>query len=176
MPGAVELGGEHALGQCHADRVGKPLPQGAGGHLNPGGHTQFGVPRGNAAPLPEVLEGLERQVVPGEVQQRVEQGRCVTGGQHEAVAVRPCRVARGMSELSLEDAPGDGREAHRCSGMPGVRLLDGVYSEGSYGGDAEVGRCRLSHVLLRFEGRPQPTDPVCRRPRDHRRCVAAGCP
>ena len=86
---ALERGGEAALGHGHADGVGDALAERAGGGLDAGGVAELGVTRRAAAPLAERLQVVQRQVVAGEVEHRVEQHARVAGGEDEAVAVRP---------------------------------------------------------------------------------------
>ena len=92
VAGSVELRGEPALGDRHADRVARG--PGRAGRSSPrrpaSGRTR--VARRVRAPLAERLEVLERDVVAGEVEQRVQQHRRVPGGEDEPVAVRPVRV------------------------------------------------------------------------------------
>jgi hypothetical protein len=53
VAGAVELGGQHLLGQRHADGVGDALAERAGGGLDAGGVAVFRVARGLAVQLAE---------------------------------------------------------------------------------------------------------------------------
>ena len=59
-----------------------------------------------------LVVGVDR-LHPREVQQRVEQHRCVAGGQHEAVAVGPDRVLRVEAQVALPELVGDRRHRHR---------------------------------------------------------------
>ena len=95
----------------------------------PGVRPVFRVARRDAAPLPERLEVLERDGVAGQVQQRVEQHAGVPGAQHEAVAVRPVRMRRGVAQEAGPQDVGHRRGAHRGTRVAGVRLLDGVDRE-----------------------------------------------
>ena len=85
--------------------------------------------RRDAAPLPERTEVVERHLVAGQVQERVEQHAGVPGAQHEAVSIRPVGVGRGVAEEARPQHVGHRCGAHRGAGMPGVRLLDGVDRE-----------------------------------------------
>ena len=69
-----------------------PWPSGPVVVSTPGVWRISGWPGVLRAPLPELLELVEREVVAGEVQHRVEEHRRVARGEHEAVAVRPLRV------------------------------------------------------------------------------------
>ena len=62
----------------------------------------------------------------GEVDQRIQQHRGVTGGQHEAVAVHPVRVGRVVAQITLPQRVGGRRGIHRRARMPGLCLLDGI--------------------------------------------------
>ena len=63
LPGAVEALGEEALGDRHADRVGEALTERAGGDLDARCVPALGVTRRARAPLAELLQVLEAQVV-----------------------------------------------------------------------------------------------------------------
>src|SRR5574340_1299986 len=82
----------------HAHRIGKPLPQRAGGGLYAWRMPPFGMPRCLAAPLAEIPDVVQRQVVTGEMQQAVEQHRTVPGREYEAVTVEPARITRIVPE------------------------------------------------------------------------------
>ena len=85
----------------HADGVGEALPQRSGGDFDAGRVAALGVAGREAAPLPELLDVVQRQVVTGQVQQRVQQHRAMAGGEHEAVAVGPAGIARVVPEEAL---------------------------------------------------------------------------
>ena len=120
------------------DRVGEPLPERAGGGLDAGRQAVLGVARVCAAPLPERLEVVERQVVAGQVEERVQQHAGVAGGQHEPVAVGPVGVRGGVAQEPRPHHIRHRRGAHRGAGVPGVRLLDGVDRERPDGVDGEL--------------------------------------
>ena len=102
------------LGQRHADRRRNALPERAGGRLHAGRVAIFGMPRRLRSPLPEGPEFVRRHaLVAGQVQQRIQQHRAVTGRQHEAVAVRPRRIGRIEFEEARKQHRGDVGHAHR---------------------------------------------------------------
>ncbi len=76
---AVEFAGQQLFCQGHAHSIGQTLTQRAGGGFHTRGQSVFGVARCLAVHLAEVLQLGHRQLVTGEVQQRV--------NQHGAVAV-----------------------------------------------------------------------------------------
>jgi len=137
--------GEEALGERHADRVGEPLTQWAGGRLDAGRVAVLGVAGRAAAPLPERLEIVEAQVVSGEVQQGVQQHARVAGGEHEPVAVRPRRVGRVVAQMAGEEGVGHRRRAHRHAGVAGVGLLDAVDGQEADGLDTPLLERRVAH-------------------------------
>ena len=94
--GAVVLAQE-LLGDRHADAVGEALAERAGRDLDAGRDVcavALRVARRDRAPLAELLELVQREVVAREVQHRVEQHRAVAGAEDEAVAVGPRRFRR----------------------------------------------------------------------------------
>ena len=104
VPRAVEARGEVPLGERHADGVGEALAERPGGGLDARGVAVLGVARVWLPNWRNCFSCVERQVVPGEVEQAVEQRRAVPGREHEAVAIGPrgffglCRIERVKSE------------------------------------------------------------------------------
>src|SRR4029079_2209160 len=82
---AVELGREPDLGDRHPDSVGEPLTERTGRGLDAGREPVLGRAGRLRAPLAERLEVLERDVVAGQVEQRVQEHRGVTGTEDEPV-------------------------------------------------------------------------------------------
>src|SRR5690606_1319679 len=131
--GAVEALRHQLFGQREADGVGEALAQRPGGGFDAAGDEVFRMPRGAVAELAEVLQLFQRQVVAGQVQQRVLQHRTMPVGQHEAVAVEPLRVARIVVQVVVPQHFGDVGHAHGHAGMAGVGRLDGVHGEDADG-------------------------------------------
>jgi hypothetical protein len=118
----AELGVEHGLGHGHAGRVGDALAQRPGGRLDAVIRFVFRMPWRVRAEFAEALDLLDRKrLVARQMQQRVDQGRTVAVGLHEAVAVRPARI--GGVELQV---PGEQRRADvgRTQRRAGVAVAD----------------------------------------------------
>ena len=114
VAGPVEPGREHPLGQRHADRVGDPLPERAGGHLDAREVIVLGMAGGHRAELAELLEVvLEADVVAGQVQGRVQQHRRVPAREHEPVAVGPLRLTGAVAHDPRVQDIRDRRQRHR---------------------------------------------------------------
>ena len=73
------------------------LPQRAGRGFDAGRRAELGMPRRLRVQLPEALQLVHRQVVAGEMQQRVEQHRAVAVRDDEAIAVRPLSGSPGCA-------------------------------------------------------------------------------
>ena len=116
------------LGDGHTHRVPKPLPQRAGGHLHAGGVPAFRMSRGLAPPLAEPPQLVEREIITGQVKERIEQSRPMPGRKHEAVAVRPCGVGRRVLEKPGPKHVGHGSSPKRHARMSAVRALHCVHS------------------------------------------------
>ncbi len=129
VPGAVEFGREELLRERHADGVGEPLAQRAGRRLDAGRQAVLGVAGRLRMELTEALDLLDRKVVAGEVQQRVQQHRAVAVRDHEAVAVRPSGVRRIVRKVAVPQRDGDFGHAHRHAGMAALRGFDGVHRQ-----------------------------------------------
>ena len=85
----------------------------------------------------------------GQMKQRIQQHRAVTGRQHEAVAVRPRRIGRIEFQEAREQ---DGRNishAHGHAGMAGLGLLDRVDGKKADG----VGHLGMGDVRASGNGR-----------------------
>src|SRR5690606_10637175 len=68
----TEAAAQESLGDGHPHAVTDSLAQRPGGDLDPGGVVaRFGVAGGDGAPLTEVLEVVETDLVAGEMQHRV---------------------------------------------------------------------------------------------------------
>ena len=103
----------------------------------------------------EVLQLLDREIVAGEVQPAVEEHRAVAGGEDEAVAVEPLRVAPGSHcSASPKSTAPTSAAAERQAEVAGVALVDGVHGEatGFVGGFLEdvfvhgkIGRVTYRH-------------------------------
>ena len=165
VAGPVEVRGLPAGGDGHADRGGGPGAEGAGGGFDAGGPAVLGVSGAFGVELAEpfevvegdrrLAEGLVGRVHrgdPGQVQQRVQQGGRVSGGEDEAVAVGPDRIGRVEPEEPLPQGVGDRCHRHRGAGVARVGRLHGVHAQRADGGDGEVvevgGVGRRGHSLV----------------------------
>ena len=129
----VEAAGQRLFGNRHADGIGDALAERTGGGLDARGIAVFRVTRGLGVQLAEVFQLFDRQVVAGQMQQRIDQHRAVAVGEHEAVAIRPLRIGRVVSQEIVPQYLGDIGHAHRRAGVAGVGLLHGIHAEGANG-------------------------------------------
>ena len=127
----VEGFGQEALGHGQANAVRKALPQRSGCDFNAWGVATFWVSRGTRTQLPECLQIVDAEVVACEVQQRVDQGGPVTGGEDKPVAIAPLGVARIVLEEILPEHVGHRRRAHRQARVPGIGCLDSIDRQGA---------------------------------------------
>ena len=127
-------------GHAHAGR--DALTERPRGRLDARGPAVLRMAGAAAVELPEafdVVEGhgqlAERFVFRvdgldfGEVQERIEQHRCVAHGQDEPVAVRPDGVVRIEAQVSLPERVRDRRHGHGRARVAGVRLLHRVHRQ-----------------------------------------------
>ena len=126
----------------------------------PGSSKFSGWPAVGRAELAEALDVVQRRpLVPGEVEQRVDQHRAVAGRQDEPVAVGPLGIGGIELQVPREQRRRGIGHAHRHAGMPAVRGLDRVHREGANGvGEAAVGR--LHDAPLAGFGSPGSPDDV----------------
>ena len=116
----------HATADRHADRIAQTLPERPRGRLDTGCQPVLGMAGRLRMQLAKAPQLVQRQVVAGQVQQRIQQHRTVPVGEHETVTIGPLRISRIMPEDSIPERYGDVRHAHRHSRVPGARLLDRV--------------------------------------------------
>ena len=137
--GAV-FGGEHALGQGHADCGGNALPERAGRGLDTRGDEILRMARRQRMQLAEILQFVDGHALhAGEMQKRIEQHRAVAGGEHETVAIGPGGIGDVVFEMAREQHRGDIRGAHGQAGVAGFGFLDGIHGEGAHG----IGHLRM---------------------------------
>ncbi len=127
----VEFARKDPLRDGHSHRVPDPLAQRPGGHLDAGGEPALRMARGSGAPLPEPAKLIQRKVVAGEVQQAVEQHRCVPARQNEAVAVDPVRMVRAVTEMTLPEHVGRRGKPQGCPWVAALGQFDRVHGEGT---------------------------------------------
>ena len=154
VAGAVELGGQAPLRDGHAHGVGEALAERPGGGLDARRQAVLRVARGARAELAEALQLVERQVVAGEVQQRVEQHAGVAGAEStkRSRSNQSGRVGAWLQEARPQHV-GHGRGAHGRARVAAVGLLDAVDGEGADGVDGQLvvdgwWRCRSRSALL----------------------------
>ena len=147
----AEAGLEVALRQGHADGVGEPLAERAGGDLHAGGVADLGVARRGRTPLAEGLDVVQFQPVAGEEQHRVLEDGGVAVGQYETVAVRPVRVGRVVAHHPAVEHMGQRGECHRGALVAALGVERGVHGEAA----DEVDR-----LLVLFRGEHASTLPA----------------
>ena len=153
---AVEMLGEPASGDGHADARGAPLAQRPGGRLDSGGQVVLGMSRTFAVELAEPLDVVERDrefsetfvlgvdcLDAGEVQRRVQQHGSMAVGQNETVAVWPDRIVGVEAQELLPKRIDHRRQCHRRAGMAGIGLLHGIHRERANGVNAKLIDCAV---------------------------------
>ena len=129
VAGLVEFGRQQLFSHRHADGVGDALAKGTGGGLHARRIAVFRVTRRFRMQLAEALELVHRQVVAGQMQQRIQQHRAVAVGQHKAVAVKPFRVGRVMAQVMVPHDFGDFRHAHRRARVAGLGFFHCIHGQ-----------------------------------------------
>ncbi len=138
LAGPVEAFREQPFRDRHADGVSESLAERSGRDLHARRVPALRVSRRGRAPLPEILDVVERNTVAGQKQNRVEQHRGVTVGQDEAVAVRPVRIGRVVSKPARPQRVGRGRKRHRRPRVARFRFLNRVHGKRPNRVDAEL--------------------------------------
>ncbi len=123
-----------ALCYRHADGGGEALAERPGGRLDARRVAIFGMARGFRAELAELLQILDVDAgIADEIAERVEQHRAVSGGEHEAVAVRPMGIGGVEFQKASEQHAGHIGHAHRHAGVAGLGLFDRVHRQRANG-------------------------------------------
>lgn len=91
-----------------------------------------------------------------EVQRRIEKHGSVAGAQDEAIAVWPEGICGIVTENFLPKRIDNRREAHRCTRVAGIGLLDRVDGKRADGVDGELRNIRLAHDRSLGAGEPDP--------------------
>ncbi len=105
------------------------LAERPGGRLHARGHAVLGMARRLGVELAEALQLVERQIVAGQMQQRVQQHRAVPVRKHEAIAIRPARIDGVVPQMPAPQCVGDLGHAHRHARVAGVGFLHGVHRQ-----------------------------------------------
>ena len=148
MTRAVVTCRQPALGNSHAHTVGEPLPERSGGHLKAGNNPIFRVAGCPAAPLAKLLDVIQRQVIAGQVQQRIEHCRRVATGKNKTVAVWPFGVLRVVLEKPVPEDVSHRCGAKRSSRMAGIGLLYRINRQKPYRVYAELINSGIAHNVL----------------------------
>ena len=133
-----EAGAQEPLGDGHADRVAEALAQRAGGDLDAGGVAGLGMAGGGGTPLAEVLQIVELEPVPGQVQVRVEQHRGVPAGEDQTIAVGPFGIGGVVAHHPREQHVGRRGQRHGGALVPGPRLVGHVHGQAAHSGDGAL--------------------------------------
>ena len=126
---AVKAPRQHLFCQGHANRVGDTLAQWAGGRLHAGGFRAFRVPGRLRVQLAEIPDLRHGQIVTAEMQDGIQQHGRVAVGQHEAIPVPPIGVGRVVLQEIIPQDFGNIGHAHRCTGVAGVGVLNGIHGQ-----------------------------------------------
>ena len=127
--GLVEFGCQQLFRHCHADGVGDALTEWAGSGFNARRVAVFRVTRRFRMQLAEALEFVHRQVVAGQMQQRVQQHRAVTVRQDKAVTVKPLGVGRVVAQMVVPHDFGDFRHTHRGARVSGFGFFHRIHGQ-----------------------------------------------
>jgi hypothetical protein len=91
----VKRSSQMSLSHGQTNSIGEPLTERSRSNLDPIGHTDLGVSRGNTVQLPKRLEVFHRDLVAHQVEHDVLERTGVSVGEDESVSVVPLGVFRG---------------------------------------------------------------------------------
>ncbi len=129
VAGSIELCSEQPFRERHPDRVGQSLPQRTGRRFDARRRAEFGVAGRFRMQLAKALQFFDRQVVAGQMQQRVEKHRTVPVRDDEAIPVHPFRIRGVVGQMPGPEGDGDFGHAHRHARVAAFRGLDSIHGE-----------------------------------------------
>ncbi len=139
----TEAVAHHTLGDGQADRVAETLAQRPRGHLDARRVAALGVARRLAAPLAELAQVLEREVVPGQVQEGVLEDARVAVGENETVTVGPVGIARVVVHDAGPQHVGERGQRHGCTRVSGLGRLGRVHGDATDDVDSQLDERRI---------------------------------
>ena len=101
----------------HADAIGEALAQRTGGDLNAGRQSILRMAGSFRSKLAKVFDLVERQIVAGQMQQRIKQHRAVAGRKQKPIAIFPLRILRVVPQEARPKHVSHRRGAQRQTGM-----------------------------------------------------------
>jgi hypothetical protein len=125
----AEAGGQDALRQSHAHRVAKALAERTGRDLDTRSVSELRMSGGLRVELSKLPDLVHRELVPGQVEQGVEQHGAVSSREDEAVAVGPARRPRVVTQKLSEQHGAYLGAAQRETHVPDSRASHGIYGE-----------------------------------------------
>jgi len=131
--GTIETCRQHFFRQSHADRVRETLAERTGRGFDCRKFAVLRMTGGLRVQLAEALDFLDREIVAGQMQQRIQQHRTVAVAEHETIAIEPFRIRRVMAEEIIPQHFGDVGHAHRHARMAGFRGFDRIHGQRSNG-------------------------------------------
>ena len=129
MARAIEVGGEPALGQREADRVRHSLTERPGRRLHSGDVSVFRMTSRRRTPLTEVPNVLFADVVPAEMQERVDQHGRVTDREDEAITIEPAGIRRVVVQVAVIEHVTHRCQRHGRARVSRVRLLHRIHGK-----------------------------------------------
>ena len=132
MARLIEFAREQRFGERHADRVGEPLTERARRRFDAGRDADLRMSGRLRMQLAEVAELADRQVVAGQMQQRVLQHRAVAVRKYETIAIRPMRIGGVVAQVPVPQRDRDLGHAHRHARMSRLGRLDCVHRQSAY--------------------------------------------
>jgi len=118
----------------HTYRSSEPLAQRAGRRLNAFQLEIFRMPGARRTELTERPDVFHRRaLIAGQMEQRIDQHRTMTGRQHEPVAICPFRGLGIIFQIVAEQHRGHVRHPHRHPRMAAVGSLYRIHGERSDG-------------------------------------------
>ena len=143
IAGTIERRRQPPLGNRKSDAVADSLTERSGRDFDAWRDPALRMAGRAAFQLSKLLEVFEREVIPGQKQQTVEQHAAVPGREDEAIAVGPRRVPGIVPKMTRPQDVGHRGRTHRHTRMPGVCLLNRIDRQHPDRVDAE-----LVHIIF----------------------------
>ena len=114
----VESCGKMGSAHSHAHTISKTLAQGPGSDFHSWRQKILRMAWRFRAPLAEILDFIQREIIARQIKQRIDQHRAVPGREEEAIPILPLRVVRIVAQKTCPEHIRHWSSAERQTGMP----------------------------------------------------------
>src|ERR1051326_6313900 len=127
MIGLIVATGLETLRNRHTYAVGKTLPERTSGCFNTRCMAVFRMPWRFAAPLWELFEIIEREIITSEVEHTVLKHGSVARREDKTVTIQPMWITRIVTHQTRPEQIGKRCKSHSCTWMTRIGFLNSIH-------------------------------------------------